>query len=76
MMVWIMEKIDDLLDSKELSKWIKEHIDILEKSWDVESLKKIADLIRDIFNKKEIESLDKQDSTWDVISDLFRDKNN
>jgi len=73
-MTSINDKIEDFLDSRELAKWLKEHINTLEKSWDIDSLKKIWELIKEIFKEKEIKSLSHQDPTRDIISDLFRDK--
>lgn len=69
-------KINDIIESKELAKWIKKHIDELEKSWDIESLQKIWEVVKSIFLDKENKNINKQTSVWDVISDLLRDKKN
>jgi len=69
-------KINDIIESKELAKWIKKRIDELEKSWDIESLQKIWEVVKSIFLDKENKNINKQTSVWDVISDLLRDKKN
>ena len=70
----IIDRIDDFVDSNELAKWIREHVDKLAKSWDIDSLKKIWDLIKNIFKEKEMKSFNNNGSVWEIISDLFRDK--